>query len=71
MLFVQSAALVFTVWKIMKFSVTQILREIKVGEFRVSDTAILTHLEALNFDFYTFLPLLRAKNDQIYKIQSP
>ena len=32
MLFVQSAALVFTVWKFQKFSVTQILHEINFGE---------------------------------------
>jgi len=30
---------------------TQILREIKVCEFTVSKSAILSHLKALNFDF--------------------
>ena len=32
-----------TVWKLQKFSVTQILREIKVGKSIVSKSAILTH----------------------------
>ena len=40
----------------LQFSVceTQILREIKIGKFRVSKSAILTILEALNFGFYHF-----------------
>ena len=29
-----------TVWKVHNFSVTQILREIKVGDFRVSEFAL-------------------------------
>ena len=42
-----------TLWKLEDFSVSQILREIKVGESRVSKTSVLTHLrrEALNFDY--------------------
>ena len=32
-----------TVWKLEDFSVSQILREIKVGESRVSKTSVLTH----------------------------
>ena len=43
------------VWKLQNFSVTQILREIKVDEFRVSKFARLTHLVALNFDIDAFL----------------
>ena len=39
-----------TVWKFQDFSVTQILREINFGDFRSAKYAILTHLEALNFD---------------------
>ena len=38
-----NADYLFTVWKLQNFSVTQILREIKVGQSRVSISAILTH----------------------------
>ena len=35
-------------------------------------SAFLTHLKALNFDFYAFLQFLNSfELDQIYKIQSP
>ena len=40
-----------TVWKLHNFSITQILREIKIGKSRVLKSAILTHWKALNFDF--------------------
>ena len=40
-----------TVWKFHDFSITQILREIKFEESRSAKSAILTHLEALNFAF--------------------
>ena len=53
--------------KLQKFFVTQILREIKVGESRDSKFAIFTHLEALNFDFYGFLQFLKAEIYQINK----
>ena len=53
------------------FSITQILREINIGDFRRAKSAILTRLEALKFDFYEFLHLLKAKIYQINKIQSP
>ena len=56
----------YTVGIFQDFPVTQILREIKVGEARVSKSAILTHLESLQFDFfYEFLHILKA---QIYQI---
>ena len=42
------------------FSVTHILREIIIDECRVSKPAILSHLEALNFDFYAFLHFYKA-----------
>ena len=60
-----------TVWKLQNFSVTQILREIKVGWYGVSKSSILTHLEALDFDSYEFLHFLNAEIDQMNKIQSP
>ena len=49
-------------WKLQDFSITQILREIKFGEFGSAKSAILTHLEALNFDFHAFLQFLKAEN---------
>ena len=50
-----------TVRKFQDFSITQILREIDVGDFRSAKCAILTHLEALNFDFHDFLHFLNAE----------
>ena len=52
--------MVDTVWKFQNFSITQILREIKFGDFGGPKNAILTHLEALNFDLYEFLYFLKA-----------
>ena len=43
-----------TVWKFHEFSVTWILREIKFGNSKSAKSAILTHLEGLNFDFHEF-----------------
>ena len=54
-----------TMWKFQDFSVTQILREIKFGDSRCAKSAILTHLQALNFDFHDFLHFLK---NEIYKI---
>ena len=42
-----------------------------VGECRSSKTAILTHLETLNFDYYEFLHFAKAEIDKENKIQSP
>ena len=53
-----------TVWKFHDFSITQILREINFGDSRSAKSAILTHLEALNFDFYEFLHFLKAEFNQ-------
>ena len=58
------------VWKLQYFSITQILREIKVDDFRGPKTAILTHVETLIFDFDEFLHYSKAGIDQINKIQS-
>ena len=40
------------IWKFHDFSITQILREINCGVYRSAKSAILTHSQALNFDFY-------------------
>ena len=58
-------------WKFQDFSVTQILREINFWDSKNAKLAILTHLEALNFDFQEFLHFLKAVIYQIDKIQSP
>ena len=55
----------------MIFFITQILREINFGDFRSAKSAILTHLQALNFGFYEFLSFLKAGMFQNNKIQSP
>ena len=41
-------------WKFQDFSINQILREINFEDSWNAKTAILTHLEAQNFDFYEF-----------------
>ena len=51
-----SYQIISTVWKMQNFSVTQILREIKI--------------EALNFDFNEFLTFLQTDIYHIDKIQS-
>ena len=43
------------------FSITQNLREINFGNCRSEKSALLTHLVALNCDFYEFLHFLRLK----------
>ena len=60
-----------TVWKLQNFSITQILREIKVAKCRYPNSATFDYLEALNFDFYAFLYFLKAEIYKINKIQSP
>ena len=48
-------------WKRQNFSVTLNLREINFGDSRSAKSTILTHLEALIFDFYVFLHSERLK----------
>ena len=50
-----------TVWKCHNLSITQILRENKFGDSRSAKSVILTFLEALNFDFYELLHVLKAE----------
>ena len=52
--------MVSIVWKFHDFSITQILREINLGDSRSAKSAISTHLDALNFDLYEFLQFLKA-----------
>ena len=60
-----NAAYSLTVWKFGDFSITQILREISFGDSRSAKSAISTHLEALNVDFYEFQHFLKAHIHQI------
>ena len=59
-----------TVWKFLKFPATQILREINFRDFRSENTAILTFLKSLKFDFNEFLHYLRAGFDQKSKFRA-
>ena len=54
--------------KFLDFSISQILREINLGDSRSAKSAILTHLEAMNFEFLHFL---KAETHQIRKYLSP
>ena len=56
-------------WKFQDFSVFQILHEINFEDSKSAKSAILTQLEALNFDFYDFLHVLNTEIDQRIKIQ--
>ena len=49
-------------WKFYDFSITRILREINFRNSKSAKSAILTHLEALNFAF--FFNFLKAENYQ-------
>ena len=51
-------------WKFQDFSITQILREINFWDSQSAKSAILTHLEAPDFDFFGFLQFLK---DEIYQ----
>ena len=55
-------------WKFPDFFITQILREIKFGDSTSAKSAILTHLEVLNFAFYEILHFLKAEIYQINKL---
>ena len=59
-------AISFTVWKFQDFSIIHILHETNFGDYRSAKSAILTHYEALNFDFYEVLQCLKAEIDQIH-----
>ena len=47
------------------------LCEINLGDFRGAKSAILIHLEALNFEFYVFLHFLNPEIYQITKFMAP
>ena len=47
-----SKILLATVWKFQDFCITQILHEINFGDSKSAKSVILTHFEALNFNFW-------------------
>ena len=47
-----------------------LLREIKFEDSQSAKSAILPHLEVLQFDFYEFLHFLKTEIDQLNKIHS-
>ena len=49
-----------TVWNFHDFTISQILREIIFGDYRSAKSAILTHLEALKFDFLRIIVLFEG-----------
>ena len=51
-------------WKFHDFTITQILRGINLDSSSAK-SAILTHLETVNLDFYEFLHFLKAEIHQI------
>ena len=57
--------------KLQDFCITEILREINFEDCRSAKSAILSHLEALNFDFDELLHFLKALIYQMNKIHSP
>ena len=57
----------YTAFKLQDISIIQILRQIEIGESRSAKSAVYTHLQALNLDFYEFLHFLKAENCQIDK----
>ena len=60
-----------TVRKFHDFCIIQNLREINFEDSWSAKSAILTHLEALNFDFYEFLHFLRDEFTKWKKFKAP
>ena len=55
----------------MIFLSLRFLRENNFGGFKSAKYAILTHLEAVNFDLYEFLHFLKAQIDPNQKFRGP
>ena len=58
-------------WKFHDFSITQILREINFGGSKSAKCAILTHLEAQNFDFCEIFALSKGQLAKIANFRPP
>ena len=55
-------------WKFQNFAITQILSEINFGDCTSAISAILTHLEVLNFAIDEIMHFLKAEIYQVNKI---
>ena len=60
-----------TVWKLQNFPGTQILHEIKIGESRVSKSAMLTNWETEFWIWLVFALFCRLKFTNVTKFRSP
>ena len=58
-------------WIFHDFSFTQILRGINFEDSRSEKSAILRHLEALNFDFYDILHFFKDTISKLAKFRAP
>ena len=58
-------------WKFQDFSITQILREINFDDSTSAKSAILTHLQVLNFEFYEFCTVLVLKFTKLTESRAP
>ena len=58
-------------WKCHDFSITQILREIKLGDSRSTKSAILIHLQALISDLDEFVHFLKAEIHSNHTFRAP
>ena len=56
-----------TLWKFQDFSITQFLREINLGNSISAKYAFLTHLQALNFEFYDFWTFWKVQFTKLTK----
>ena len=54
----------------MNFTATDVLREVKFGNFRGSKTIIVVILEALNFDFRDNFTFQSVENSQIFTFET-
>ena len=54
----------------MPYATNQNLRQINFGDSRCANSAILTLLETLNFDFYEFLQFFRFSTPKMAKLAS-
>ena len=58
-------------WKFSNFSITEFLHEFNFGDSRGAESAILSHLETLKFDFYEILHFFNPVISLTNKFRSP
>ena len=57
-------------WKFHDFFITQILREINLGDSTSAKSAISTHSDSLYFAFYEIMHFLRVKITKLTKFRA-